>query len=164
LLRTAGSYCLGMRMRYCRLNAFGFLDTEHTCGLARIIRHGKTSAGGHENACGVRALKGSKCKCGFATLSDKRICPRCGKRMRPEEWPDEGKVLSFTRLQAIPEGLEDPYNMALVGIEKGPKVICWTSGTLKEKDEVRITEVKGRYICVPKSSLGFKLPETSETD
>jgi uncharacterized OB-fold protein len=84
--------------------------------------------------------------------------------MKPEEWPDEGRVLSFTRLQAIPEGFEDPYNMVLVGIEEGPTLICWTSGTLKDKDEVTITEVKGKCVCAPKSGLDFKLQGVSETD
>ncbi len=106
-------------------------------------------------------MKGSKCKCGFATLSVRKICPRCGGRMGPGEWGDEGRVLSFTRLEAIPQGLTDPYNMVLVGIEKGPKLVCWTSGTLKENDEVAISEVKGKYICSRKAGLDFKLKETS---
>ena len=95
-------------------------------------------------------MKGSKCKCSYATISHRRICPRCGKKMKPSEWPNEGKVLSFTRLQAIPEGLKDPYNLALVAIENGPKLICWTSGTLKENDLVTIVEQKGNMFCGPK--------------
>jgi len=84
--------------------------------------------------------------------------------MKPEEWPDEGKVLSFTRLQAIPEGLQDPYNMALVGVEDGPKLVCWTSGTLKEKDEVSISEVSGKYICSPKIEPDSKLRNASQSN
>ena len=99
---------------------------------------------------GGMRVKGSKCRCSYATTSQKRICPRCGKKMKPSEWPDEGKVLSFTRLEAIPEGLKDPYNLALVAIEKGPKLICWTSGTLKENDSVTIVEQKGNMFCGPK--------------
>lgn len=72
--------------------------------------------------------------------------------MKPSEWPDEGKVLSFTRLRTIPEGLKDPYNLALVAIEKGPKLICWTSGTLKENDSVTIVEQKGNMFCGPKGA------------
>lgn len=103
------------------------------------------------------SMKGSKCRCGFATVSDRRVCPRCGKVMKTAEWPDEGKVLSFTRLQAIPEGLTDPYNLALVAVKKGPKLVCWTSGTLRENDEVNITEIKGKLLCAPKSDLTFHL-------
>ncbi|HEX7392425.1 MAG TPA: hypothetical protein VF374_05680 [Thermoplasmata archaeon] len=79
--------------------------------------------------------------------------------MKPDEWPDEGKVLSFTRLQAIPEGLQDPYNLALVSIEDGPKIVCWTSGTLKADDEVAVTEAKGKLLCSLKPALDFKLEE-----
>ena len=105
----------------------------------------------------VRLMKGSKCKCGFATVAERARCPRCGKQMRPAEWPDEGKVLSFTRLQAIPEGFEDPYNLALVSVHKGPKVVCWTSGTLHEDDPVTIQERNGRYFCALWEGLQFKL-------
>lgn len=65
------------------------------------------------------------------------------------EWPDEGKVLSFTKLQAVPEGLQDPYNLVLVGVRKGPKVICWTAATLKENDLVTIRDTDGRFFCDP---------------
>jgi uncharacterized OB-fold protein len=70
--------------------------------------------------------------------------------MKPSEWHDEGKVLSFTRLQAIPEGLKDRYNLVLVAIENGPKLTCWTSGTLKENDSVTIVEQDGNVFCTPK--------------
>ena len=80
--------------------------------------------------------------------------------MKTAEWPDEGKVLSFTRLQAIPEGLPDPYNLALVAVPKGPKLVCWTSGTLRENDPVTIFEQKGKYLCSPKIGLDFKLDES----
>ena len=95
-------------------------------------------------------MKGSKCRCGYATTSHKSVCPRCGKKMKPSEWPDEGKVLSFTRLQAIPEGSKDPYDLALVAIDNGPKLICWTSSTLKEDDSVTIVDQKGTMFCDPK--------------
>jgi len=107
-------------------------------------------------------MNGMKCKCGFATFSQKSKCPRCGKMMKPTQWPDEGKVLSFTPLQAIPEGLENPYNLALVAIEdKGPKIACWTSGKLKENDEVSVIDWNGKFICAPKTELKFELTEDS---
>lgn len=95
-------------------------------------------------------MKGSRCRCGYATTSQRRVCPRCGKKMHPSEWPDEGKVISFTRLQVIPEGLKDRYDMALVALEEeGPRVICWTSASLKVDDQVEIAEDKGNMFCVP---------------
>jgi uncharacterized OB-fold protein len=83
--------------------------------------------------------------------------------MKPSEWSDEGKVLSFTRLQAIPEGLRDPYNLALVAIKNGPKLICWTSGTLKENDSVTIVEQKGIMFCGPKGEPTSELKDPVKT-
>jgi uncharacterized OB-fold protein len=93
-------------------------------------------------------MKGQKCRCGFASLSEHPRCPRCGKLMTPTEWPDVGKVLSFARLHAVPEGSANPHSLALVGLNKGPKVVCWTIGILHEEDEVRIQERDGRYFCI----------------
>lgn len=104
-------------------------------------------------------MKGHKCRCGFATVSQRSKCPRCGKRMKPLEWPDKGKVLSFTKLQAVPERFQNKYNLVLVGLRKGPKLVCWTSGTLNVGDEVSITEMNGKYFCNPKSELKFDLDE-----
>jgi len=96
-------------------------------------------------------MKGQKCRCGFATVAEHPRCPRCGKLMKPAEWLDEGKVLSFTRLHVIPEGFEDPHNLVLVGLHKGPKVVCWTSGILHEEDLVAIQERNGRYFCTSRT-------------
>ncbi len=101
-------------------------------------------------------MKGSKCRCGFATVSIKKACPKCGRVMEEAEWPDTGHVLSFTMLQAIPEGLKEPYNLALVGIDKGPKVVCWTTATPNEGDEVTIADIGGKYYCSP-VDLTFKV-------
>jgi len=74
--------------------------------------------------------------------------------MKSSEWEETGKVLSFLELQVIPQGFENPYNMALVEIEDdGPKIICWTTNKLKNNDEVVISEFNGKYLCVPKSDL-----------
>lgn len=97
-------------------------------------------------------MKGSKCKCGFATTSNKIRCPRCGREMKTSEWEDKGKVLSFVGLRVIPEGFNSPYDAALVEIEKdGPKVICWTTDKLKVDDEVVVTELDGKFLCSPMS-------------
>lgn len=101
-------------------------------------------------------MKGSKCRCGFSTVSSRKVCPKCGRVMEEAEWPDDGRVLSFTRLQAVPEGLREPHNLALVGIDKGPKIVCWTTSTLNEDDEVTIADVNGKYFCNP-VDLAFKL-------
>ena len=96
-------------------------------------------------------MKGMKCKCKYATVSSKTKCPRCGRQMNPAEWPDEGKLLSFTELRTIPEGFENRYDMALVMIENGgPKVICWTTEKPKVGDLVTVSEWKGKYLCALK--------------
>jgi len=75
--------------------------------------------------------------------------------MKTYEWQEKGKVLSFVELQVIPQGFENPYNMALVAIEdEGPKIICWTTGKLKDDEEVVVNEFNGKYLCSPKA--GFK--------
>jgi uncharacterized OB-fold protein len=105
-------------------------------------------------------MKGMKCKCGFASVSEKVKCPKCGRLMKPAEWPDDGKVLSFIPLQATPEGLDNPYNLVLVEMaDKGPKVVCWTSGKLKEDEEVSVTDRSGKLFCSPKASLKFVLQD-----
>ncbi|MCU0852750.1 MAG: hypothetical protein MUC90_05810, partial [Thermoplasmata archaeon] len=98
-------------------------------------------------------MKGSKCRCGFATVSSRNVCPRCGRNMKAKEWPDEGYVLSFEKLQVIPEGLGEPYNLALVEIDKGPKLVCWTSKKLEVDDPVKIVEQGGKYFCSLKEDL-----------
>ena len=72
--------------------------------------------------------------------------------MKPAEWADEGKVLSFTPLQAVPEGMTEPRDLVLVEIDrKGPKVVCWTQEKLSDNDSVLVIESDGNYSCVPKS-------------
>ena len=70
--------------------------------------------------------------------------------MKLSDWEDKGKILSFVELQAVPQGLESDYNMALVELDKdGPKIICWSTDTLKVDDEVVVSESKGKYLCSP---------------
>ena len=104
-------------------------------------------------------MKGSKCKCGFMTVAVKNRCPRCGKEMKPEEWPDEGVVLSYSKLGVMPQGLNVPMDLVLVEVPKGPKVICWTANKVKAGDELVIVEQDGQYFCRPKPDLTFELDE-----
>ena len=99
-------------------------------------------------------MKGMRCRCGFATVSTKMKCPRCGKLMKSAEWADEGRVLSFTSLHAIPEGSQQPHDLVLVQLhKKGPKIVCWSSSKLKEGDIVSVTDIHGRYFCQPAKKL-----------
>ncbi len=93
------------------------------------------------------------------TVAKKLRCAKCGKQMKPADWADKGKVLSFTYLKALPEGLSDPYNLALVEIEEGPKMVCWTSGRLKENDIVAVEQHDGKFFCDPEGMLNPKLEQ-----
>lgn len=95
-------------------------------------------------------MKGSSCRCGFKTISARKRCSRCRKLMKPEEWPDEGRVLSNARLGVVPNGLDKPYDLVLVGIDKGPKLLCWSSLPVKVEDLVKIDHEDERYFCSPK--------------
>ena len=90
-------------------------------------------------------------------MTDRRRCPKCGKAMKPAEWPDEGEIVSFAALQVMPEGLKEPYNMVLVSVSKGPKIICWVSKNLRVGDVVTISERDGKYFCSMKEPLDFKV-------
>jgi len=83
-------------------------------------------------------IEGSICKCGFKTIAQRDACPRCGKRMIPKEFLDEGIVLSFTRLQIPPEGFLAPLDLVMVELDEGPKLVCWTDSELKVDQKVRI--------------------------
>lgn len=98
-------------------------------------------------------MRGSKCRCGYVTTSDKVTCPRCGKHMVHCDWPDEGIVVSFSKLDAVPEGLNEKFHMALVAVAgKGPKVICWSPEDMSVGDRVAISEENKKYFCNPKHS------------
>jgi len=79
--------------------------------------------------------------------------PSSGRELSQVQGEEErsvriGRVLSFTKLQAVPEGLKEPHNLALVGIDKGPKIVCWTTATLNEDDEVAIADVGGSISAI----------------
>lgn len=68
--------------------------------------------------------------------------------MKACEWADEGKVLSFAKLQAVPEGADRPHDLVLVQLaKKGPKIVCWTTSRLEVEDEVSVVDNGGRYFC-----------------
>jgi len=93
-------------------------------------------------------VKGKKCKCGYATLSKKPRCPRCGKVSADAEWKDEGKVLSAAKLRKIPQGFNVPMMLTVVEVDgKGPKVTCWCEDDLAVGDDVVIVDMGGAFIC-----------------
>lgn len=94
-------------------------------------------------------MKGAKCRCGFASSAVRTRCPRCHKIMRKAEWPNRGKVLSFTTLSVVPNGFDMPMNLVMVAVEKGPKITGWSKAQLGVGDEVEISEHDGQYLFSP---------------
>lgn len=94
-------------------------------------------------------IKGSECRCGFRTISIRPSCPICGKMMEQKEFPSEGKVLSYTRLQVPPEGFDSPLDIAMIEIKDGPKLICWTDSELKINQKVEIYSEQKMLRCRP---------------
>ena len=103
-------------------------------------------------------MKGVRCRCGFSTVAQRNLCPRCGKQMEAAEWPDNGRVLSFTKLGSVPEKLDVPYNLVLVSVDKGPKVVCWSDADLRPGDDVTIIRQNGKCFCRP-----LRGPKTART-
>jgi uncharacterized OB-fold protein len=83
-------------------------------------------------------IEGSECRCGFRTISLKPTCPRCGRTMEQRKFFDEGKVLSYVSLKVKPEDYGEPMDLAMVEIDNGPRLVCWTNETLKAEQRIRV--------------------------
>ncbi|MEM4262507.1 MAG: hypothetical protein QW505_02010 [Thermoplasmata archaeon] len=94
-------------------------------------------------------MKGSVCKCGFKTISLDIPCPRCGKTMSPQEFPDSGRVLSYVKLGIPPEKRIRPMDLVMVEILDGPKIVCWTNSEITKDQVVRIKMEDGIFLCEP---------------
>ena len=93
-------------------------------------------------------MKGKRCRCGFATLTDKARCPRCGKITRETEWAGLGTVLASVRLDEVPKACEGPMDLALIEVDgKGPKIACWSTDRLKAGERVAVDVGAGICTC-----------------
>ena len=92
-------------------------------------------------------IEGSECKCGFKTISNEADCPRCGKKMSPRKFFDEGKVLSYVKLGVPPEHYDRPMDIVMVEIDNGPKIVCWADFPLKVDQRVKVVYEKGLLVC-----------------
>jgi uncharacterized OB-fold protein len=96
---------------------------------------------------GERLIEGSECKCGYKTLSKRPECPRCGRVMSPRKFFDEGKVLSFVKLEMPPMRHDKPMNLLMVEIDNGPKVICWADDNYAPEQRVKVFYDKDLLMC-----------------
>lgn len=102
-----------------------------------------------------RRLVGYKCKrCGTVAYPRRFLCSSCrGKDF--EEYPlgDEGKIVTFTKLWAIPEGIEQiPLTLAIVEFEGKVRVTGQVlSEEVKTGDRVRpvwghVRKIRGKEV------------------
>jgi uncharacterized OB-fold protein len=105
-----------------------------------------------------------KCKnCDTITYPKRLVCPSCkGKEFEEYPLPDEGKIMTFTRLWAIPEGVERlPLTLAIVDFDGKVRITGQVlSEDIKTGDRVRpvwghIRKIRGREI------QGFRFERTS---
>lgn len=112
----------------------------------------------------ANAMVGFKCKtCGAIVYPKRFICPSC-KAKDFDEYPlgEEGRVVTFTRLWAIPEGIEQlPLTLAIVEFDGKIRVTGQIlSEEIKTGDRVRpvwghIRKIRGKEI------QGFRFEKTS---
>ena len=86
-------------------------------------------------------LMGTVCKdCGYVTFPPRSDCPECmSGNFEFREYSGKGTVYTFTTIEAAPTGFDDmaPYTVAVVDLEEGGRLLCWTGETVKQ-DEVKI--------------------------
>jgi len=100
-------------------------------------------------------LTGFKCKrCGTIAYPRRFLCSSCkGKNFEECPLPDDGKIVTFTKLWAIPEGIEQlPLTLAIVEFDNQVRI---TGQVLNEEisigDRVRpvwghIRKIRGKEI------------------
>ena len=100
-------------------------------------------------------LIGFKCKkCGAMTYPKRLICPSCkGKDFNEVSLSDEGKIVTFTKLWAIPDGIEQlPLTLAIAEFNDKVRVTGQVlSEEIKTGDRVRptwghIRKIRGKDI------------------
>jgi len=76
-------------------------------------------------------------KCGWADFYHAETCPRCNSNTKQTALSGVGRVVTFTAIRYPPKGFENqaPYVVAIVDIERGPRVIGRLSNP---SDEVKI--------------------------
>jgi hypothetical protein len=75
--------------------------------------------------------------CGWSDFHPAPECPRCHGDITQSEFVGAGKIVTFTTIRYPPKGFENqaPYVVAIIDIDKGPRVIGRVSNSA---DDVRI--------------------------
>ncbi len=94
-------------------------------------------------------LYGTRCEtCGTAFFPGRKICPNCRRKgkMVEEKMPEQGKIVSFTRVHTGPSGFkhETPYFLAIIELDNRARLLAQIVDT--EPEQVKIgTRVKRAF-------------------
>lgn len=98
-------------------------------------------------------MKASKCICGKIVVSNRKICPNCGKQMTSIELGNDAEVLTHTTLYTVPEGFNSPIFLVLVEFEYGVNLLCEckSENDLKIGKKGKVVKEKNKYFFVGNS-------------
>jgi len=73
-------------------------------------------------------------KCGWTDFHATSQCPRCNANIDPKVIAGEGEVVTYTAIRYPPKHFEDqaPYVVAIIDLNRGPRVIGRISNTAEE--------------------------------
>ena len=104
-------------------------------------------------------LGAASCKCGKVYIPPKERCLECNGETKPIEIDDSGELLTFTVLQATPEGFTAPLILGLIRLDgskektdiRSTKLLC--EGKVPEPDlsiglNVRVRLNNGKYYFI----------------
>ena len=76
-------------------------------------------------------------KCKRAFREEVEVCPKCGEKTVKMRLPGRGKLLSWTKVCQVPEGLEDsaPLYFGLIELEDSSRIIARLTDVFEEPKE-----------------------------
>lgn len=83
---------------------------------------------------GEEVIMAAKCtgECGGIFIPPRATCPKCGVPNERYECLNNGKLLTYTVLNTVPEGFEAPLIIGMVAFKNGAKLVCM--GDCNEQD------------------------------
>ena len=75
-------------------------------------------------------------KCGWADFHPVSHCPRCLGDIMQMTITGEGRIVTYTTIRYPPKGFENqaPYVVAIIDLEKGPRVIGRITNSVDEAE------------------------------
>ncbi len=90
------------------------------------------------------------CRCGHYDVPTLDRCVNCGQPLSVVTLEARGKVLTWTVLHNVPEGLPRPLRLFLVEFSNGMKMLCRGGEACEEMGKsVRVREESGIFHCEP---------------